>query len=536
MKKINPALKVLFLLSLIVYSISFCFWGRGNNDVYYWLNLYKANDVSLMVYGTYKIANLWCSIFGFNILSLRILNYLCNITALTLTIAFYYKKNFFSWKVLLCYGMAVLLMGYGTFNEFSPYSLTFLLSSIIICIVLNNKINYWSLFLLGVLSMLLTICRFPNILICPVLIIYILLKSFTDSVGYKKSFLYILIYCLSIFFVFAILLLDYEFNPFNIFNSIENADSSHSIQGLIYSTLDRIPFLFKYCASVVLFYILTLFDLRHKTNIFFLIIVCFLFYLFLTFDIKTKEGANYYLHFFMSAICLCILFAHTWTLYNDDKQQDCLIPIVILCIMLVPSMGSDVSFLKLFPNILILIPLYALSVKKNLRFTYATYTLISIFLLFSLLCYTKNNISKSLPNSKKTLFKMNFYDDNPNILNGIALSKSDKMFNDTILADYNKYVSTCSSNAVFYGEWAHYAYSLLEIPKPYEYNFYMARNDSAQLSIMFNYIEASNNITLFDMRHNDSPYFNDRIKELDLIKQVDRDGYVVYTRNNDGYK
>lgn len=529
----NISIKILFLLFLFFYSVSFCFWSRGNNDIYYWLNMYSEPCNSMLTCGTYVVARWWCDVFGYNVLSVRILSFLCNFTALTLPALLYHKSTFFEWKNLIWYGLAVILMGYGTFNEFSPYSISFLLLSATISIILLCEHSIKNSIILGLLSALVTLCRFPNFVIFFIVFAYIITSVYKNNYSLRNVMLNLISYILSYMVLLTGFYLISGFNPLNIIESINySKDETHTFSVLL-ERMGKHGFqIFSYCGIITLLFVLSTINIKET---FFRVIIqilgCIGLLLTFYYNIGLREWANWNLHYFISALCICFVLLGAWMLYEKNHKISSLHIVLSTFVMFVPAIGSDVSFFKLFPNVLVFLPLVGYSVQKEYIFNMSTYAMLVMLILFSLLCYSKNNFSKCQPGDKKTFMKMCYYDDNPYVLQGVCISKSDRAYIDTLLSDYTVYSSSVNNkNLIFYGDWAHYAHEITNTSAMYHSNFFMDKNDSIQLKNVFDIVNLYDNIVLFDMRKNDSDYFLRKIEELDLIKQIEREYYTIYIK------
>ena len=96
-----------------------------------------------------------------------------------------YSKNIY----YLLFG--IFLLGYGSYNEFSPGSSTILSISILVVLLYKyfeiRKIAY--LIALGVISSIAIWLRFPNILVVPVIFCSLLLYYFSGKDKEKLNFL-----------------------------------------------------------------------------------------------------------------------------------------------------------------------------------------------------------------------------------------------------------------------------------------------------------------------------------------------------------
>lgn len=524
-ERIKLFIKFIFLLSLMIYSISFCFWGRGNNDVYFWINIYRSSEPDIMIWGTYLAAKIWCNTFGYTLLSVRILNWICNIIAFSIPVIALYRMVFFRKSILVWYGIALVFMGYGTFNEFSPYSLTFLILSFIVTVMLAMQQSVRTSIFYGICCGFATVVRFPNVLSFVIVCSFIIINGFYNGSSRKKvllnCFLMIAFFVVTSVTIYSI----GNYNMISLYSSISSVDNNHSWVNLLDGLFERSLQMFEYCAIVVLFYILSTIDFKDK--VVYVFIKCFIFFmmfLFLRFGLKIHFWANLNLHFMLCALTLVICCKFLISSHNENQTH----LVFAILLMFIPAMGSDVSLLKLFPNVLIFIPVvmpYMVS-NKYLTLNYTSAILLFVLTAFTVFCYTQNNISKKVDNSCNTLLCMSGFHKNNTMLHGILLSDEDLDFIDTLQSDVNE----LSDQFICYGNWSHYAYAVVGRAPSCNNSFFMWKNDSIQLTRIFDCIQNCNDMALFDFEDCDSHFFKGMLKQYGLEEAIKRNYYTVYSR------
>ena len=129
-------------LLAVLWTLSFVFWGGGGNDPYYWISVYDGvigggKSISFL---TVALGYFLGETFGYTLLTYRLAGWICDLLAVLVPFIFIVPKDRrFSPKGLLFLSLTLLLMGYGTFNEFSPGTLPFLLLSA--CLVPLHKFS-----------------------------------------------------------------------------------------------------------------------------------------------------------------------------------------------------------------------------------------------------------------------------------------------------------------------------------------------------------------------------------------------------------
>ncbi len=86
-----------------------------------------------------------------------------------------------------------------------------------------------------------------------------------------------------------------------------------------------------------------------------------------------------------------------------------------------------------------------------------------------------------------------------------------------------------TDNTIFYGNAAHFPYSVTESKPVYEYPFRMYKNDQEQLDIVMGLLQTKSCV-LFDFEKNDSEYFFNKLKNLNYIEVSRNDEYIVYKK------
>ncbi len=178
------------LFSALAYSLLWVVCGGGNiKDPFYWMAKYSALESSWMTCGTIAVGYLWMLLFGKTIFSLRVLGWLCTTVAVALPYVMLLDKE--QRRANLHWlGLTYWLVGYGSFQEFSPGTLSVLQLSALMCMLVSEKhssVNGNHSMVIGLIIATLVLIRFPNILAVGVLAVWYVWR-FREE-GLKTNFL-----------------------------------------------------------------------------------------------------------------------------------------------------------------------------------------------------------------------------------------------------------------------------------------------------------------------------------------------------------
>ena len=168
------------LAAALVYSTVWIFCGGGNpKDPFYWMTKCELLESGWMACGTIALGHVWILLFGRTIFSMRLLGWLCTTIAVALPylclLSREQRRDNIHWLAITYW-----LVGYGSFQEFSPGSISVLLLSALLVTLFRKSdkypfpvARYACAVALLIASLLLV--RFPNILAVPVILIWMLL-------------------------------------------------------------------------------------------------------------------------------------------------------------------------------------------------------------------------------------------------------------------------------------------------------------------------------------------------------------------------
>jgi len=304
------------LVAALAYTLVFVFAGFGNvQDPLYWLYKYEHLEGGWMAVGTLLTGGVVVRLFGARLLALRLVGWLCTVTAIALPYCAFLNKeqrrDNLHWLAL-----TYILMGYGAFQEFSSGTLSVLLLSAL-----------WVTQSPVVLGLAIA-ARFPNILALLVLI----------PLWKKQALWKIPLAALTAGIVY---LLGYCFvTP----APMDAAMTSHDL-------LDMLTKLWTNSGKLILYAFLAVGVMAFREKKYAGWIVGALIALVVVYTTKLHQWYNTDLTYLISALVLVIAIAR--------KQY------MGAAILIVATLGTDTAWLKLFPAVLCLLPI-ALSQYETL--------------------------------------------------------------------------------------------------------------------------------------------------------------------------
>ena len=381
--RVRSIVSVTLLVVALAWTLWFVFAGFGNHqDPLYWLYKYQHLEGGWMAIGTLLTGGAVVQICGAELLPLRLFGWLCTVAAIAIPYCCLLnkeqRKNNLHWLAL-----ALLLMGYGSFQEFSPGTLTVLLlsaiwvtagkSSIIHTATADRK-NHQSSIFTAILAGIAVSVRFPNILVLLVLI----------PLWKKRSLLCVPIVAATAGIVY---LLGYLFvTP----APMDAAMTSHDLWPMITKLWTNAGMLIGFILLGIGALALGekgLEDERIKGLVVRGIAVGLAIVLFIAYTIKPTQWYNIDLTYLISALCIVIALAASKSPITNDK-----LPIGI-AILAIATLGTDTAWLKLFPAMLCLLPVAAAQYAKPMR-TYLWWVMVPVTLMVTVR-HSTNSIGKN---------------------------------------------------------------------------------------------------------------------------------------------
>ena len=330
-----------------------------------------------MAVGTLLTGGALVRLFGAQLLPLRLAGWLCTVGAIILPYSCLLDKEQRK-KNIHWLALAILLMGYGAFQEFSPGTLSvFLLSALW---VTSSKVESGKWKVESVCAVLLGVAvavRLPNILALLVLI----------PLWKKRSLWNIPIAAVTAGLVY---LLGYWFiTP----APLDAAMTSHDILPMITKLWTKGGLLVGYLLLAVGVLavgrkrIRGLEGERIRGLVFLGLGVGLLLVYFLVMTTKATQWYNTDLTYFISAFCLVIAITNYQLSIN--KYQ---LPIGA-AILIVATLGTDTAWLKLFPAVLCLLPVAGAQMEEKLR-KYVWWVLVPVVVLV-MVRHSTNSVGKT---------------------------------------------------------------------------------------------------------------------------------------------
>ena len=338
-----------------MYTLWFVVAGFGNHqDPLYWLYKYEHLEGGWMAVGTLLTGGAIVRLFGAQLLPLRLFGWLCTVAAIALPYVFLLDKEQrrtnLHWLAL-----TFVFMGYGAFQEFSPGTLTVLLLSVLwVCATKSSSIIYH---LSSIILGLAVAARFPNILALLVLL----------PLWRKRSLYYIPIAAATAGIVY---LLGYAFiTP----SPMDAAMTSHDFLPMLTKLWTNAGKLILYAFMAIAVVALGKATIKKGSSIIYYLssILCGLFLVALVFYYtKPHQWYNTDLTYLISAFVLVIALGNYKSprLCRSEEITNHKSQILIgAAILIVATLGTDTAWLKLFPAVLCLLPVAAISYEASMR-------------------------------------------------------------------------------------------------------------------------------------------------------------------------
>lgn len=197
--------KYLFFIVAIIYSASFATWVLFDDNYYYYTIYDRATEFPMSILYM-LLGKFWINNISSNILSVNLLGWMFCISSITLLyLSFISRKN---WKIYLNYlSIGIVFMGYWTQNIFNPDSVSLLIMVTMLILLFKRCIrSSWSWVIIALLSALLIATRFPNILVLPVVCIYMFIDYMQNKISPAKAVGCTLGYLLMTAFIYGLLM------------------------------------------------------------------------------------------------------------------------------------------------------------------------------------------------------------------------------------------------------------------------------------------------------------------------------------------
>ena len=351
------------LLALsLAFTLVFVFVGFGNHmDAFYWMDLIARRDFQLMACGTIALGSVWTQVFGLSIVSLRCLAWLCCATAIALPYVCLLdsrqRRDNLHWLAL-----AYLLMGYGTYQEYSPGSLSMLALTATAVVWMKYRNNRRWVWLLPVVMSIAIAARFPNVLLLIAVPLLIVLDAWAQHKSWQRvgTDLLILLAGTGLLTCGIYAMLTDLFSGGSMAQSVgAYADDSHSFGTMITTVWDKAIYPFRKMVVLTIAGVL-LWGISFLRSRAWRIAADCLVALAMTGYIVAKcpidEWYNNPLNYLLAALVIVpTLFLSIRALIQRDYAT-ALAFVSLIFIGAIEPMGSDTGWMKLFPMYIVFVP------------------------------------------------------------------------------------------------------------------------------------------------------------------------------------
>ena len=398
---------VAFSIALLL-SFAYLFIGLGLiNDQFYWLFLCKNYRSSPMSVGTLWLGHIWGSLFSYSLISFRILKWIIELLSLFFAcrIAKFNRNGF----TVYLSALALLLIGYGWQNEYSPTVLTNL-CIVLIVYAFSLYMTKWStasLIIMALFTGVSAVVRFPNIMAVPIMALSIIVYGIGKGekiICIIKHVVLFLGTSLAVWWFATAALLMTPTPISSLRASISSvAQGAHSFESLLNGYLWDFSS-FWGLMTTSFFFGMTMVVYRGGTSGKWKVFVCIcsviLFGLFFLKTVGFHKWVNMQLLQFLSASILMLLIVGIYLSVLNKNVSRGVLYLCVLMLSFVPTMGSDTRYMKLFPLTLYFLPFLwqsVVGIRKDDRYLLPT---CAELVFCAMLCFWGNpnaSSEKSIP-------------------------------------------------------------------------------------------------------------------------------------------
>jgi len=493
--KMRQGLSIVLLVCSIFFTLSYVFVGFGNPmDPYYWIMQFRDYSANFMTCGTAFIGHLISLIFGEKLVMFRLFSWLLVSLSVILPYCILLDKEKQKQGVIYL-AIGFFFLGYGTFAEFSPGTMTVFLTSLLVIVWSKfiQKPSIGKIILLSTFSAMAIICRFPSILIIPVMILILCIDAFVQERPFKQSIWHVFVY---VFCVLLLTIIGYWILGANIYNlshtlSVAQSDT-HSIYEMITALWKELPRLLMYLAviiTIVSAHKACLTKIPEYIKWVWVVLLSIGFALFYKQYVGYKVWYNSQMHEFLACISIALLLRLIMFHEITKEQRIELIGILLLCVMV--PMGSDTVWMKLFPVFVCLLPYLAanyIHLSYNCKYLFVIGIVLSYFVLRAYVCNPIGNVK---------MWQNQCTIENIPIYKGIFVSQADKDRVDNYMGLSKAYSG--ENNIAFGNDAVLFGY-LTNTPIPNEIQrFFFDEKDVTQINSVNQYVLHNYPNTIFYM-------------------------------------
>ena len=522
LQNLSPWGSYLLLVIALFYSISFNLW-TNLDDPYYWYNgaLHYADDYMSIL--SLWLGNVWRTITGDNVFTYRLLGWLMGMASILIPYCQLQDREG-RLRNLFWLALGVVFMGPYTQGMYTPDSSTVLCLVILAVWILKGRTETWrNLSFLALVTAISIAVRFPNLLILPALVLFILLQGWKKGQvlqTIRKSAVYTLISIL-LYYIIVVLIssrLDIlAFAKESIEHVTTTGGGSHGIVALLmmywWSFLDT----FWITSSVLGGYLLT----RHfikQSGFTILWVIGGILTLYLSIHhFKNSVGL-------FSFISILLILNLIFQKGNERKQLSFLF---VALLGFIACAGSNTGLMKIYPYYAALSPFVFICYKSHITKDLFNKAVITLALFFSV-SGSLNGIMQWHKNESENyavnITAYNHYSD----FNHYTGLFTEETFNrlHAQMELYEKY--GCKDHTIFYGRpECHEMYALSNSNPLYFVSFYMEADETMKLDKVFDTMAADNQLVVFD--YTKSEQMKKRMKEQGYRHTYEDNQLSIYT-------
>ena len=505
-KAIKSSEIVINYILIIGYPLLFISFGMDFTDGPWNIRMTQSPEPLMPYWLSAKTTKLWVYVFGDSMISIRIVYYFTlEFIIFLIMFTFFSNKNKLQFSR---YGIVSVVLIIATTSYTFNYGTTtvLFLTVLLICLIQfikTNKLIYISV--LGIVSILAMLARFPNIVIIPLLFFLLGLFPFIRYNETSKFLKNIFTLVLKIWLVYAVSILttllliqflfispqNYFYAIFETLSSESQSDKYHSLKRLLISYNRDLFEIAKYLSVLVLMAITYQFSVDYlKLKKWVRIAAIFSFYLFFLYT-NNPGKYNYGFNLNIAALTIFIILILGYTFYKEKKYLHVYILFVILSLIFIPAAGSNTGFLKVksFSSIVLIFLLFW-NTKTN-RKTSLQKCFIPT-LIFSVMAYSVYNRVSWFYGDYDNIKALK-YTVNHEKLSYIKTTSYRKELIEKVIKELYK-LNKRDSDIVFFGEAGQMFYYLFETPSLSKQMFYLEPDDK-------NVIKPLESIIINENRH-----------------------------------
>ena len=510
--------QILLMIIVLLFSLNSVFFINLLDPIYFYVltDFYKE---SVMGCFSLFIGHIWRLATLDNLLVFRFGSWLLSLAAFFLPyFVLIHSKERKDNLGYLIIGLVFFLINLKFYTFFSFDIMTLICLVAIGCFILKRRcVTIEDAMYLGSLSAVATASRFPNILIIPLLCVYLLLYNYVKKRGWRNALLLSSLYlCVSLILYYCIVVvLTGNFDVFSMIkDSMSNtsSDSRHNISSLVSNYIDvAIKHGLLLLLLIIVGYGLTRTKLNFN-NIHWslrLFVVCSLFVVMLLFG-KDQMPA-----FLIIVLFLIIIYRECFVRNRIKKWSELIKYVVLLLMGLIGAAGSDTGFLKAAPYYICFSPIVLIYFDHEIRTKRFCKELLSVFVIFSIY----NSFFRVVyfeEGSHTPIYHFCHYYENSHVTSFVSESWLERFHE--IESTMNLYM--VKDHTHVYGD--SYLAFLISGEKQIDYlDFWQYSNNKSQINKVMNAVARDKHAVLIDFS-----------KSNDLEKIAKDEGMIILVSNN----